>query len=181
MRGTTKMKRPLAFLLAVTYVGTVMAANWAVSTLDPVTVWPWPRLAAPAGVLFAGLAFTLRDLLHELAGPWIVLTTIGIGAVVSLSIASPGFVFASTAAFACSELIDMAVYTPLRLRGRWLPAVVASNTVGLVADSALFLWLAFGSLAFFWGQTIGKLWLTLAAVAVLAIGRRAWQTWRAAA
>jgi uncharacterized PurR-regulated membrane protein YhhQ (DUF165 family) len=58
------------------------------------------------------------------------------------------------------------VYEPIRKQG-WLPAVVASNAVSIVVDSALFLWLAFGSLAYFWGQVIGKAWVTVAAVAIL--------------
>jgi uncharacterized PurR-regulated membrane protein YhhQ (DUF165 family) len=62
-----------------------------------------------------------------------------------------------------SETLDLAVYTPLRERN-WLGALVASNVVGLVADSLIFLWLAFGNLAFFWGQVVGKGWMTLLAI-----------------
>ncbi|CKZ35810.1 Uncharacterised protein [Mycobacterium tuberculosis] len=54
-----------------------------------------------------------------------------------------------------SELADFAVYTPLQKRGLVL-AVAASSLVGLVADSLLFLWLAFGSLDFLSGQIVGK-------------------------
>jgi uncharacterized PurR-regulated membrane protein YhhQ (DUF165 family) len=43
-------------------------------------------------------------------------------------------------------------------------AVLASSLVGLVADSILFLWLAFGSLDFLAGQIIGKLWMVLLAL-----------------
>jgi uncharacterized PurR-regulated membrane protein YhhQ (DUF165 family) len=63
------------------------------------------------------------------------------------------------------------VYAPLRQR-TWLGAVVASNTVGVVADSALFLWLAFGSLAFLPGQIVGKLWTTALAVACILVWQR---------
>jgi hypothetical protein len=49
--------------------------------------------------------------------------------------------------------------------------VAASNAVGLAADSLIFLWLAFGSLAFLPGQLLGKAWMTLAAVAVIAAYR----------
>jgi hypothetical protein len=49
--------------------------------------------------------------------------------------------------------------------------VTLSNTVGLAVDSALFLTLAFGSLAFFWGQVVGKAWMTLLAVLLLAAVR----------
>jgi hypothetical protein len=33
--------------------------------------------------------------------------------------------------------------------------------VGLIADSILFLWLAFGSLDFLAGQIVGKLWMVV--------------------
>jgi hypothetical protein len=41
-----------------------------------------------------------------------------------------------------------------------------------VVDSALFLWLAFGSLALFWGQFVGKTLMALPVVAALLILRR---------
>jgi hypothetical protein len=63
------------------------------------------------------------------------------------------------------------VYEPLRKRG-WLPAVVASNAVGIVVDSMLFLWLAFGSMALLNGQLVGKAWMTLLALPVIALLRR---------
>lgn len=152
-------------LLAAAYIGTIVAANWAVATYGVIPVGL--GLLAPAGVLFAGLAFTLRDLLHEAAGIGWTIAAIFAGTAVSLAVAGPGLALAAGAAFLLSELADLAVYTPLRRR-RWLLAVGLSNTVGLVVDSALFLWLAFGSLAFLPGQIVGKLWMTLAALVVLA-------------
>jgi uncharacterized PurR-regulated membrane protein YhhQ (DUF165 family) len=74
-------------------------------------------------------------------------------------------------AFAVSEVMDFAVYEPLRDRGLPL-AMLASNAVGLFADSLIFLWLAFHSLEFLPGQLLGKTWMTLAAVAVIAVIRR---------
>jgi hypothetical protein len=50
--------------------------------------------------------------------------------------------------------------------------VVLSSIVGIAVDSALFLYLAFGDLAFFWGQVIGKGWMVLAAVPFIALLRR---------
>jgi uncharacterized PurR-regulated membrane protein YhhQ (DUF165 family) len=69
---------------------------------------------------------------------------------------------------------DFTVYTPIKERS-WLGAVTLSNTVGLVIDSVLFLLLAFGSLDFLAGQIVGKLWMTVLAVALLAVwkGRHA--------
>jgi uncharacterized PurR-regulated membrane protein YhhQ (DUF165 family) len=49
--------------------------------------------------------------------------------------------------------------------------MVGSNIVGAAADSVVFLWLAFGSLAFFAGQMVGKLSMTVLAVVLLLVGR----------
>jgi queuosine precursor transporter len=150
------------------YITVIVLANWAISTFGIVPVGF--GLAAPAGVYFAGLAFTLRDLVQEQLGRrWTVLAIVA-GAAVS-AVISPQFALASGVAFLLSELADFAVYTPLRRRN-WLAAVGLSNTVGLVVDSALFLSLAFGSLDFLAGQVVGKLWMTLLAVALLWAWRR---------
>jgi len=162
----------IRLVLAAAYLGTVVAANWAISRYGLVPVGF--GLLAPAGVYFAGLAFTLRDLLHEAAGRWAVLAAITAGAALSALVASPRLALASAAAFGLSELADWGVYEPLRRR-RWLMAVMASNAAGLAVDSVLFLWLAFGSLAFLPGQLVGKVWMTVLAVAVLAAGRLAYR------
>lgn len=146
------------------YIATIFAANWSIATFGLVPVGF--GLMAPAGVYFVGLAFTFRDLAHEAVGRKGVVAAILLGAALS-AVVSPQFALASGAAFLLSELADLAVYTPLRDRG-WLRAVVLSNIVGLVIDSALFLMLAFGSLDFLSGQIVGKLWMT--ALAVIALG-----------
>lgn len=150
------------------YIGTIVAANWAIQTFGLVPVGF--GLMAPAGVYFAGLAFTLRDLTQETLGRRWTLVAIGLGAGLSWLI-SPAFAIASGLAFLVSELADFAVYTPLRER-HWITAVALSNTVGLAIDSALFLALAFGSLDFLAGQVVGKAWMTALAVALLWIWRR---------
>jgi uncharacterized PurR-regulated membrane protein YhhQ (DUF165 family) len=158
------------------YIATIFAANWAIETFGIVPVGF--GLMAPAGVYFVGAAFTFRDLAHEAVGRRLVVLAILIGAALS-AIVSPTFALASGVAFLVSEMADLAVYTPLRRRG-WLRAVALSNAVGLTADSALFLWLAFGSLAFLPGQIIGKAWMTLLAIGVLWTWRR-WMRRREAA
>lgn len=155
-------------LLFPAYVGTIVTANWAIRTFGAVSVGF--GLLAPAGVYCAGLAFTLRDLLHEAFGRRAAVIAIGVGALLSVSLGGR-LALASGIAFLLSELADLAVYEPMRRRG-WLRAVFASNVVGLVVDSALFLWLAFGSLSFLAGQVVGKTWMTLLAVAVLGVLRR---------
>jgi queuosine precursor transporter len=89
----------------------------------------WPGIAAPSGVLFAGLAFTFRDLTQEWLGRKVVLVAIVVGALLSWLVTS-NLAVASGVAFLFSELADFAVYQPLRER-RWLLAVAASNLVGL--------------------------------------------------
>src|SRR5215212_8959771 len=147
----------------VGYVAVIVLANWAISQFGFVPVGF--GLMAPAGVYFAGLAFTLRDLVQERLGRTWTVGAIVAGAAVS-AVISPQFALASGVAFLLSELADFAVYTPLRERN-WLAAVALSNTVGLIADSALFLLLAFGGLDFLAGQIVGKLWMTVLAVALL--------------
>lgn len=155
-------------LLAAAFMATIVAANVALALFGLVPVGF--GLVAPAGVYFAGLGFTLRDLLHDQGDRRVVLLAILAGAVLS-SVVSSRFALASGAAFLVSELADYAVYGPLRRRG-WLRAVVASNLVGLVVDSAVFLVLAFGSLAYLPGQVVGKTWVTALVVVVIAAKRR---------
>jgi uncharacterized PurR-regulated membrane protein YhhQ (DUF165 family) len=151
------------------YVLSIVAANATLSLVGFVPIGF--GLVAPAGVLWAGAALTLRDLVQEQLGRRAVLLAIAAGAALSWLVA-PSFALASAVAFCASELADLAVYTPLRDRGWWLGAVAGSNTVGLVVDSALFLWLAFGSLDFLAGQVVGKLYVTAATVALLWLARR---------
>lgn len=167
--------KPLLFLA---FVGTVYGANWALATFGVVSVGF--GLVAPAGVFFAGLAFGLRDALHERAGRLVVLVAIVVGALLSLlleaSVTLPGGVapiaVASGVAFLLSELADFAVYEPLRRR-QWVAAVVASNLVGAVVDSALFLWLAFGALDLMAGQVLGKAYMIALAIPIVWGVRRA--------
>lgn len=154
------------------YIGTVYAANWALKTYGFIDVGF--GLTAPAGVLFAGLAFTFRDLTHESLGRLFCIAAILLGSLFSYVLEDVGKIaLASAVAFGLSELADLAVYEPLR-RKRWLTAVFASNAVGLVLDSALFLWLAFGSLAFIEGLIVGKAYMTILAIAVLYVWRKRW-------
>lgn len=152
----------------IAYVLTIFAANWAIQNFGVVPVGF--GLSAPAGVYLAGLAFTLRDLTQDRLGRIWTAGAIVAGAALS-AVVSPQFAVASGVAFLVSELADFAVYTPLRER-HWLGAVLASNVVGLVADSVLFLSLAFGSLQFLPGQVAGKAWMTLLAALVLSVWRR---------
>jgi len=172
------MRKISGAIAAILFVLTVYAANWAVKHYGPVRVGF--GLMAPAGVYFAGLAFTLRDIVHRTLGRWVVIAAIIVGAALSYLISANvrmphsvvSLAVASGVAFLLSELADLTIYEPLRKRG-WMPAVIASNAVGLFVDSILFLWLAFGSLTFLWGQVVGKAWMTLLAVTLLSVWQAA--------
>jgi queuosine precursor transporter len=156
------------YLPLAAYIATIFGANWALASFGLVPVGF--GLMAPAGVYFAGLAFTFRDLTQEQLGRAWTFGAILVGAGLS-ALLSPQLALASGTAFLVSETADFLVYTPLRRR-HWLGAVALSNTVGLVLDSALFLLLAFGSLEFLAGQVVGKAWMTALAVAFLWLWRQ---------
>jgi len=126
---------------------------------------------APSGVLMIGLALVLRDLVQRRLSVEFGIGAIIVGAAISAGLAPPTLVVASAAAFLLSEFADFAVYTPLARR-RLVVAVIASSVVGLVVDSIVFLWLAFGSLEFLVGQIIGKLWMVLLAIPFVMYMRR---------
>lgn len=162
--------RPKTIALIAAFAATVPAANWLIGHVGTECIPNGPcvipvgfGLAAPSGVLMIGAALVLRDMVQEMGGLRAALAAIAIGAALSWLVAPPALVIASVAAFVLAELADLAVYTPLRRRGMAI-AVLASGLVGSIIDSAAFLALAFGSLAFIEGQVLGKLWMSLAAL-----------------
>ncbi|WP_421996711.1 VUT family protein [Reyranella sp.] len=174
---STPRQKAAALLYFLGFIACIPVANWMIGQVGTVCVpphgpclvpvWPWgPKdmpLMAPSGVAMIGLALVLRDMVQRRLGRTVALVAIVAGALLSGAVAPPSLVYASAAAFLLSELADFAVYTPLESRGLVL-AVFASSVVGLVADSVLFLWLAFGSLDYLAGQIVGKLWMVLLAL-----------------
>jgi uncharacterized PurR-regulated membrane protein YhhQ (DUF165 family) len=157
---------------------TIPVANWmiynvgSVCTRDgPCLIPVAPGLMAPSGVLMVGIALVLRDLLHRRLGVAAAIAAILIGAGLSGLVAPLSLITASAAAFLISEFADLAVYTPLQER-RFIAAVIASSMVGLVVDSIVFLWLAFGSLDFLAGQVVGKAWMVLLSIPFIMYLRR---------
>jgi queuosine precursor transporter len=158
-----------ALFLAL-YTLTIPAANWMIGHVGtvcppgaPCLIPVAPGLMAPSGVVMVGLALVLRDLVQRRLCASASLFAIALGAAISAWLAPSAIVIASTAAFLLSELADFAVYTPLQRR-QFVLAVFLSSFVGLVVDSAVFLYLAFGSLEFLLGQIVGKAWMVLLAL-----------------
>ena len=161
----------LVYLVA--FILTIPVANWMIGNVGTVCIPNGPcllpvapGLEAPSGVLLIGLALVLRDLVQRRLGKTWAIGAICAGAVLSAIVAPPSLVVASAVAFLFSELADFAVYTPLQKK-RLITAVLASSFVGLVIDSVLFLYLAFGSLDFMWGQVVGKSWMVLLSIPVI--------------
>ena len=161
-KNTTVAQRldPVALATGFLFVAAIVLANWLTNRYGFVPVGL--GLSATAGTYAAGATFTLRDDVQDRAGMASVLAVITLGCAVSYLVASPALAAASFAAFMLSELADLAVYTPLKRSGRWNVAVWLSGLVGAVADSLLFLRLAFGSEAVtsqaVAGQVLGKMW-----------------------
>lgn len=156
----------------------IPAANWLIGHVGtfcvpsgPCLVPVAPGLMAPSGVLMIGLALVLRDLVQRRLGLGFSAVAVLAGAALSAFLAPPALVLASAVAFLLSEFADLAVYTPLQKR-RLVLAVAASGAVGLVVDSVVFLYLAFGSLDFLAGQVVGKAWMVLIALPFVQLMRR---------
>lgn len=179
------MKRTTLGLAATAYIATIIAANYAIGHWGtpafpggPHTIPVGFGYTAPSGVLFVALALITRDLVQWAMGRptrprpidvAAMLALIGIGASVSFGIAATPVAVASALAFGSSELLDFALFT--KVAPRWGRAVLAGGLAGAVADSLIFLYVAFGSLTFWQGQVLGKSYGIILAAAVIAARR----------
>jgi queuosine precursor transporter len=156
-----RLREGIFFLIL--FALTIPAANWLIGHAGTTCVPPHgpclipvaPGLMAPSGVTMVGISAL----------------AVLVGSGLSALYAPPSLVIASATAFLLSEFADLAVYTPLARR-RLVAAVIASTCAGLVVDSIVFLWLAFGSLEFLAGQVVGKSWMVLFSIPFVAWLRR---------
>lgn len=168
----------IKWLIAAVYVGSIFMANWFIQNVGtqyepggPHVIPVGFGLEAPSGVLWVGVALVARDLVQQFFGRRFAIGAMLAGAVLSYFVA-PSLALASATAFLLSESADLIVYTPMIRRGLLVLAVLASSTVGLVVDTIVFLWLAFGELTFWQGQVVGKLEVALVASAAIWLIRR---------
>jgi queuosine precursor transporter len=177
--GRAQQRRREGLIFLVLFALTIPAANWLIGHVGTACVAPQgpcivpvaPGVMAPSGVMMVGIALVLRDLVQRRLGVGVSALAILFGTAISSLLAPPALILASGVAFLLSELADLAVYTPLARR-RLVAAVVASSFVGLIVDSIVFLWLAFGSLDFLLGQVVGKTWMVLLSIPLVAWLRR---------
>lgn len=156
----------LSIIASTAFLACIVAANYATTEYGMVPVGF--GLVATAGTYFAGITFVLRDTVQDGLGKTATLALIGAGATLSYLVSDPFIALASGLAFLCAEAADLAIYTPLRERG-YIRAAAASNSIGAVVDTFLFLWVAGFPIAGAWqGQLVGK--LTVTALVVLIVG-----------
>ena len=174
MHGT---QRAIGIIALAVYLISIIGANWLIHTvgiavpggnhLIPVGF----GLMAPSGTLAAGITYVARDVVQRTIGRRWSLLIIPIGVAIT-ALLNVQLALASGAAFAFSELVDYAVYTPLQARGL-VRAVFASAIVASITDSFIFLTLAGIPLgAALPGLLLGKLYITAAAIPVIAWLRR---------
>lgn len=161
------------YLALAAYIAAIVAANVMTAQLGLVPVGF--GLLVTAGTFAAGFALLARDVVHQTGGVRLVLLGIAAGAALSWFMATPQLAIASTVAFTAAELIDLAVFAPLRRHG-FVPAALASNAISAPVDTLAFLAIAGFPITapVVIGQLIGKLlWATLVPLALYVGGRRA--------
>ncbi|MBQ8828581.1 MAG: VUT family protein [Burkholderiaceae bacterium] len=167
MQMNLSKDRTCGLLYFALFILTIPAMNWVVMNVGlsctesgPCLIPVWFGIQAPSGVLMAGFALVLRDLVQSKLGVRWSLYAIVLGALLSAVFSDSSLIFACVLAFFFSELADLLVYTPLRKKWpAW--AILASGLVGSVVDSAIFLTIAFGGTEFLFGQVLGKFWMSL--------------------
>ncbi|TCO64369.1 hypothetical protein EV192_101137 [Actinocrispum wychmicini] len=160
-------------LAGLAYLATVTLANWTTSVYGLVPAGF--GLVVTAGTYGAGLALAVRDAVQDAAGMRVAVALVALGCGLSTLFADARIALASGVAFLLAELLDMAVYTPMRRRGH-RRAVAVSGAVGAVADSVVFL-LVTGfpfTAPSLGGQLLVKaVWVTGAYLVVMEVARRA--------
>ena len=161
LRGNT-MKRTI---WPAVYLAGVVAANVLTQRFGLIPIGF--GLVATAGTYAAAIVLISRNFSQDAIGRRGVLIVMGVGIALSWVLASPALAIASAAAFGLSETADMAIYTPLRSRGK-ARAVAIASSVGAVVDTVAFLWIAgFPILTALPGQLLIKISMAILAALIL--------------
>ena len=161
------------YLAAVAFLLCLPAANLLIQNVGVKCIPNGPCLIpvgfgfmAPSGVLMIGAALLLRDAVHEFWGRSTTIVLILLGGLVSVPFVGSHLLVASLLAFFVSEMADFFVYDRFRKQNKG-NAVLASGVVGAALDTALFSYVAFGTLAWQPGLLLGKMYATLSVSAYL--------------
>jgi uncharacterized PurR-regulated membrane protein YhhQ (DUF165 family) len=154
----------------------VVLANWLAARY--VVDVPFTPYAAPAGVFCIGAVLVIRDWMQQSVGLARTMAAVYVAGVLSFAVGELAgwtplqrVALGSIVAFTISETLEAVVFTPIRSRSLG-SAVALSATVGNAIDSLVFLSIAFGSTAFFWGQFWGKTEAIAVGVALTLARRR---------
>ncbi len=147
----SSLKNNIKWFWAFSYILSIVIGNLVV---DYFGIVHWGSLVFPAGAVFIGLTFSLRDFTQRYWGSLQVWIFILISAVITLYM-NWKVALASVSAFLVSEFVDWLVYTltkkPLHHR------IWFSNLFSTPIDSILFVTIAFGwNWDAIWGQAIIK-------------------------
>lgn len=164
----------------------------------------------PSGVFIFTLSYTLLDVINHILGPRearrVVLAAFGANALlagymtVAIALppapfwpdqvafeqilgATPRISLASLAAFFVSSRFDVTVYAYLAHRAAPWARVLASNTLGIALDTAVFMFLAYSGTDFPVDRLIGnhyaaKLAMTVASIPLIYLARVWYKPWR---
>jgi len=152
------------YYIVLGYIATIVLSNLAVLFFGLVNIF---GLIFPAGALFIGLNFSMRDFTQKYWNHkvWFfmlisTLLTALLGFVLpsNLSVSPEMVAFASASSFIVSESIDWLVYTISKKGIIW--RICISNIISIPIDSMLFVGIVFGNYSIFnppvYGQTIVK-------------------------
>ena len=172
------LARLLGFVAFALFLWCAPATNWMFGHVGthcpaggPCVLPVAPGLEAHSGVVVVGVALVLRNLVQRFLGIAPSFIAILGGALVTVVIAPPELLVATTAAVLIGELTGLAVFTRLQRRGL-VAAVIASSLAGVAVDSVVFLDMAFGSLDQLPATAMGKVWGVLACLPVVYVLRR---------
>ena len=156
----------------VVYAAAILAANIATARYGLVPVGF--SLEATAGTYAAGFALLARDFVHRYGGVEAALVAVAAGAALSWLLADPRLAVASTIAFVSAELVDLAVFAPLRRRRGFVRAALLSNVVSAPIDTVVFLAVAGFPITapVVLGQLVGKIvWATCLPLAMWVVAQ----------
>jgi len=123
---------------ALAYILSVLLANIFV---DLFGIVEFLGLTFPAGVIFVGLTFSIRDFAQRHWGVWKIWIFIGIATIITMFM-NWQIAIASVSAFLISEFIDWMIFTITKKD--FIYRIWISNTFSTPIDSVVFVVLTFG-------------------------------------
>lgn len=158
------------FLLMIPLAGLSLKYVGDCSTY-PCTIPVWFDIRAPSGVIWAGLALVLRDLLQRSTNVKFAIAAVIIGTIINYGLVDPAIALGACSAYFLSEISDTIIYSFLQ-KYNLVMAIIISACVGVFIDTFVFLQISFHDLSFFKGQLIGKMITVIICIPVIKLCRK---------